>query len=1494
MNLSKTKHGKMKKAMSLFLGSVLVLNTAAMVKIKANDTSVAEAKELRDSIIEKAAAYLSSQQNADKSYGDSRLINDTTEALIGLRAAGKDVYKASIDWVADNISFDNNDMTARLAAASLNKDYLTKLRGRQNEDGGFGLHAGYDSDALDTVLALEAMNDNGFYTESALSADQMCMYFLVNHNSDGGVSYSKASDSDDTLTAMMLYNCGRYFVSQNHTLAFFTPTYYYVEEIADSYEDKDLKTTLYKYLAIDAVQTGFDNADFDDVDVLYELSKAVKKNGSFADDIETTSVAIRLLKELDLESTLKVTDFNTTLSKTVGTSDKSNTVTAKSTIAYTGNYDADLDVKLSLHSGDAVVYEETVPAHCPADQTLVKVESSEFTIAEPDGSEVYLIAELYNGTKLEGTIRINIDITAVKPDYQTEINDLVLSFDKHSAVAGEDTEVGVIYDLRYATNVEYPVQMKTVVKKDGKLIDSKTEDVVLTPESTSIMNTPVKLDPEASSAGIYNITVSCIDGDKEIITRNARFEVIDPPVIEEKQSEEEETTFEVTWFGPVLSDYCVYAGNETDITAGADINYFSNGPWNGSIEMNVYKKDELITETSFDVSLEKGVVSDVNGVAKYPVYNSGDKLSFTVKDTGEYTVNAKLLDAEGNVIKEGKNTLRVIDKPVQDLILNSSVNPEKSSMIDLSWNDISNSDESYSYQLYRKTNGQKWEPRSIWNEEEHIRVLNIYPASPYLADWMTSTISETETPAGKGIFDIDSVHIQSFNSDPKSCLINEDGSWKYDVIFFGSSDCNSSYDLNDDSLKVTADFIDSGRGALFGHDTICGGSGWSLHHVKFNELAERAGLTAVTPNPEVWHMTSSASVVKLGTLTNYPWEIRGNLTVPYTHATGQFLNGAIEWITLNAEKRADPATGGLDNFYLATNNNVGMIQTGHSNGQATDDERKILANTMFYLYQISQQTTAKDASFYDIDAPDKPAVSSVKNNAGKAVLNVSSKDNPTEYEYYISANPASGSDEKVLSNVRKHTALAGLAGFVVKVSPSSEPAPELIEHDENGENILGIVPADAQGKAVLEAVPKDMSEQQFIHVFAVDKANNISEEYIVPFAETELKTNIDTDKKLYAYGDKVAINADTISAPFGRKADMSIAVFDEFGNKKTELSNVKDQVLAANETLESNAEWSIPAETDGRYKAVISWTKDDEVIATAESGFKIANEKSISNFISSDKKSYSVKEPINLLGTVSNNSKGMTENDLVLSIRVYDKTNKAAAAFDRVIGGIVPSGSTEHSDAIAPGELAGGSYHVVATVMQDDLEVSSDTADFTVETAPVFTGDLTLSPSGDKASADFTVLNSGTQNAEDVLVTVRVYKADTSELIHTYTDTVNIKAGENFTGKTAFDVDPDYEGKYSAVLSASYKGTENDLDFAGFEHGAAPAPTTEPTQPASTDAATTTTTASSSTSTTKTTSAKTDSPKTGDNGIPAYMWAISIFSIAGLVVLRRKGGSESE
>ena len=1477
--------------MSVFLSSVLVLNTAAMIRFKASSVSPVEASELRNGIIEKAVSYLDSEKNSDGSYGNSNLVNDTTETLIALRAAQKETDPTSETWVTDSISFKNTDMTARLSAASAKSEYLEKLENKQNTDGGFGLYPDYASDILDSVLVLEAINDTA-YSGNKISGIGICTYLLNSAKSNGSYSYTEASDSDDILTSMVVYNVGRYLSSNNYELTSFETPITYLKNIENnSYKDEDIKETLYRCLALQSV-----NEEMDPLKLVSKIAEVQKSDGSFAEDIETTSVAIRLLQSIDLDNKLIIRNFETQLSDTKGSSNSSNSISVDSVIEYYSNYDTELEVKTTAYSDQTPFYENSVKASCPADGKKVHVAAGEFILAEPDGSEIYVIVELYNDGKLVKQQKHNINITAFIPKHSTEISNLSVELDTKTAVSGVETEVGVLYDLLYATNVDYDITMKTIVTKSGKEVISKTEDAVLTPDSNNLKGTPLSFNPDTTSAGVYDITVICIDGDKELCRRSTEFRVIEAPVIEEKKSEDEQTSeeeqtsedeqtsveektqFEVTWFGPILSDYFIYAGNETEINAGAEVNYFSNGPFSGKIEMDVYKKDELVTETSFDITLEKGELTYYDGKAIYPIYKSGDKISFTVKNVGEYTVNARLFDSEGNLISEGKRTLKVVDRPVQDLILNSSVNTEKENMVDLSWNDISNDAESYSYQLYRKTNGTKWEPRSIWNEEEHINVLNVYPASPYLAEWMTTTISDTETPAGKGIFDIDSVHIPTFNSDPYGYLLDSDGNWKYDVIFFGSSDCNSGYDLNDESLKVTKEFVSSGRGVLFGHDTICGGSGYMLEHRKFNQFAEEAGLLVATPQPEVWYRTTSVSVVKLGTLTNYPWTIRGDLTVPNTHSTGQYLNGADEWITLNATKRPHPETGGLDNFYLSTYNNVGMIQTGDSNGQASDDERKILANTLFYLYQISQQTTAKDASFYDADAPDLPTLISSSNENGKAVLNVQSKDNPTEYEYYISANPISSESDRVLSNVRKHTAFADLAGFVVKVDSSIEPKPELIERAENGEDILDIVPADKNGKATLEAVPSDLSQKQYIHIFAVDNANNISEEYIIPFADDNLSTEIDTDKKLYSFGDTVAIDAETLSAPFGRTADMTIDIFDEFDHKTAELVSSPAQILNADVKLQSNTQWTIPQEIQGRYKAVISWKNGEELIASDEAEFKIANEKNISNLITSDKKSYSLTDPINLSSEVFNNSKAMTENDLILNIIVVDKDNKKAASFSHDLSAISPSGTIDLSDALDPGKLSDGDYKVKATVTQGDIELSSDSTEFTViADVTSFTGKLDLTDSQTKGTADFSVKNTGNADAENAVISVKVYKDGSGIPVYAYTEEISIAAGETFTGKKTFDLTDPSIGKYSGVLSVEFKDENSDLDYDGFEN------TYETTTTVTTNATTTTTT-----------TATTSNPKTGDNGIPIYMWLISALSVLGLVSVKMMGGKENE
>ena len=50
-----------------------------------------------------------------------------------------------------------------------------------------------------------------------------------------------------------------------------------------------------------------------------------------------------------------------------------------------------------------------------------------------------------------------------------------------------------------------------------------------------------------------------------------------------------------------------------------------------------------------------------------------------------------------------------------------------------------------------------------------------------------------------------------------------------------------------------------------------------------------------------------------------------------------------------------------------------MIQTGHSSGQATTDEQKILANLVFYMNQLLFNTyTTNDASAQDVAKPNTP------------------------------------------------------------------------------------------------------------------------------------------------------------------------------------------------------------------------------------------------------------------------------------------------------------------------------------------------------------------------------------------------------------------------------------------------------------------------------------------------------------------------------------------
>ncbi len=223
----------------------------------------------------------------------------------------------------------------------------------------------------------------------------------------------------------------------------------------------------------------------------------------------------------------------------------------------------------------------------------------------------------------------------------------------------------------------------------------------------------------------------------------------------------------------------------------------------------------------------------------------------------------------------------------------------------------------------------------------NIKVLNVYPYHSskkmygnQLKNWMDEY--------GKGIIDVTPVYIQDFNSNPESYL-GTNGNWNYDEVVFGFIDCNGNQDLSPKAASLMDEYLAGGGAAIFGHDTLTANGCGS--HKNFNTLAKYVNMTLRSGVTD-WKTSTKVQIIRSGVFTEYPYTI-GNvgtqLTIPASHVYGQEANGDI-WITFDGMTGSD-----ANKIYLSTYGNNAFIQTGHSNGSATPDEQKIIANIIFYM-----------------------------------------------------------------------------------------------------------------------------------------------------------------------------------------------------------------------------------------------------------------------------------------------------------------------------------------------------------------------------------------------------------------------------------------------------------------------------------------------------------------------------------------------------------------
>lgn len=484
-----------------------------------------------------------------------------------------------------------------------------------------------------------------------------------------------------------------------------------------------------------------------------------------------------------------------------------------------------------------------------------------------------------------------------------------------------------------------------------------------------------------------------------------------------------------------------------------------------------------------------------------------------------------------------------------------------------------------------------------------------YPQSAGLKKWMEESSKDDkgkDVPNGFGCgkITVDCISINEFNNDPYYLKKDgdENGDWLYDVIMIGSADYNGNrdgkgHDISDKAATEIQKFIQSGRGVLFGHDVI------SPINMNFaNKFRRYAGISLGNETNTTFIKSTKIKVKKKGLLTNGPWfvgEEGTELTIPVTHNQAQMIdvNGDQEmwndgfnevWMSF-----ADAKTGnsesisneyGEQNVYLTTRNNTAMIQTGHSIGhtgsewvpEPTSDEKKLLANTLFYLGQVTESTECEVKMGDDKDVPSKPEIINVVNNEDTVTVKFSeAKDNGTNYEYYVEAKEKNNKteDNTVKSNVVKGIVTSGLKGYSIVVDQNEGTVPD----------------ANIETTSTDYTFDKTYKSDFYIHVAAVDNVGNISKvsTYTYSLPTLELTPNTTEEVK-----DKVIItakakcenhNIDKIITPDGKEVtgdtceysvdtngSYEFIAVDDKGDKvrkSIDINNIKPDIILNVETI---------------------------------------------------------------------------------------------------------------------------------------------------------------------------------------------------------------------------------------------------------------------------------------------------------------------------------------
>jgi len=335
----------------------------------------------------------------------------------------------------------------------------------------------------------------------------------------------------------------------------------------------------------------------------------------------------------------------------------------------------------------------------------------------------------------------------------------------------------------------------------------------------------------------------------------------------------------------------------------------------------------------------------------------------------------------------------------------------------------------------------------------------------------------------------------------------------------------------------------------------------------------------------------------------------------------------------------------------------------------------------------------------------------------------------------------------------------------------------------------------------------------------LDETNNYTTRDFYVAATEEISMTTTLDLEAYQVNQDVRINIDLWNPGIERDIALEVFIEDDNGFEVTHFDTISAILPYASEEHYSLV-WNSGSTYAGMYRVRTVLKNLPDVIAENSIPFEITPDISILAALVTNRTNYGSNSPVLLSYSVENTGANYILPELQARVIIRDAADNELFTRDNAITNLMPGVSAGFVTSWNTDLNTPGNYNATLEISLNSEIISTKTAAFRIDEVVIITGSLTLTPPlvsiGSTVQAQYTLINSGNTNADDLTTSLLIIDSETETVIDTKETVINLGMSSSGSDQYSFSTSTYDLKTYIVALQCTYQDNTKTLDRATF------------------------------------------------------------------------------